>query len=306
MFSIIQPSLSQFKIALSNIEDVNKLVWFELRKCMVTPLHMAVHNMCKSTNKTDKNILLQIIQILIDNKADVNAIDSTNSTPLMYAIYFNNYCLTKYLMYTADYINYNLVNNNNSTCLSYAIYNYNYPITLLLLEKSRNSIVNKHINQAIFNNNIDIFKLLLKHNTPINNFSIFYALDNLIIPYGSIVNYTSIEILNIIFKMKPNMQIKNSIGDNPIHHFAKIIVRFTDEYIMHNILMFNEVLYRLIRDDALSLFSLKNSDNASFITIVSSFSSKIINLFLGHICNKLKDNKEFIEYVTVLNTMCNM
>ena len=247
-----------------------------------------------------------MVQYLIENNADVNILDSKHKTPLSYAVFFNNYCLVKYLLYTSKNVDYNILDANRLTYLYYAIFNNYYSITSLLLDMSKDKIQDKYINVAIKNNNIDIFRLLLSNKTNITDTSLFYALDNLIIPYGSTVNYTSIDILYILFTHKPNLEIKNSFGDNPIHHYAKIITRFSYQFICNNIQYFNIILYELIKYNPYDLLSLKNIENKSFVTILSYNSEPILNMFLTYINHVFKEHAEFIDYLTALNTICNM
>jgi hypothetical protein len=304
--SIQEPSFINFKNALSTMKNINELIWSDNFRYMSTPLHLVVYYVCKCNDQAKKNILLQMVQYLIENNADINILDSKQKTSLSYAVYFNNYCLAKYLLYSSKYVDYNVLDSNKMTYLYYAIANDNYSITSLLLDLGKDTIQNKYINIAIKNNNIDIFRLLLKNNTIINNTSLFYALDNLLIPYGPIVNYTSIDILHIIFSYKPNLEMKNSYGDNPIHHYAKIITKIPYEFVSNNIKFFNLILYELIKHNPYDLLSLKNTEGKSFVTILSYNSGPILNMFIANINSVFKENTEFIDYLTVVNTMCNM
>ena len=105
-----------------------------------SPLHFA----CLVDNSS-------IVKILIDNGADVNAMDSNNATPLHWACCQGKYSTVKYLLkHGADT---SLVDMNGNSVLMYAIEKGLVEIVKLLIEEYN---MNVHTNNHNLQNSIDI------------------------------------------------------------------------------------------------------------------------------------------------------
>lgn len=157
-----------------------------------TPLHISI-----------KHKYYDIADILIDKKADVNAITDTHSSPLEYAVKTENPNLHIIKKLIDNKANINMTNDDGITPISISVNLDNIETTKLLLENNADTNIsdnNKHhsIFYAIKNNNVEIAKLLLENKAKLdtldahNHYPIYYAiLDNdtdmveLLLKFGS-------------------------------------------------------------------------------------------------------------------------
>jgi len=268
--------------------NINQYV-YESINVYTTPLHDAIISG-----------VIEIIQLLIENNADINLRNSHNITPIGLAIMNNNFELTKYMLYKSKKIEY------DNSYFNYAINNNNYAMVALLIDTKFNYNDSNILNLAIQKNNSEIVTLLLDSGCNLDTNSIFYAIHNLTIPYGLSLNYTSVDILTMICNNNYNSKVKNINGEHPIHYFANIICTFNQEFMNKQSMMLASILYNFVKNNPYDLFLLKNNKNKSFFACIAELNPSMLNVFIPYIMDKCKTNKEFIEYITIATTMCNM
>ena len=206
----------------------------------------ALHFACIGENYNKKKISPELIKILVDAGANINAQDEKGNTPLLYAIKNNasieniNYLIDKAAnVKLANEINETVLHNdylykknnfpllkkvvdkgidvktktkNSETALLYAIDNNNLEAIKYLLEKGAEKLQNKHIEHAIKTKNIELVKLLTSKGDNIN----FKQLNtNIAVESGTY------EILEFLLSKGADANYGGE-WKNPLHYAAKI------------------------------------------------------------------------------------
>lgn len=227
---LIKRGLKPFK------SDTN-LVW-----PIMTPLHKAAYygkiNTVKSliTLKTNVNnqdnleqvtpLIIasywgntQIVQLLLENGANVHLTDEEDYTPLHYACLNGHFGIAQLLLkYDADVA---VIDEDDDTPLHNSCINGHYEVTKLLLKHdARVNLAGDDndtpLHNACFNGHIDVARLLLEHGADVN-----LANEDNDTPLTLAANDGSVEIVQLLIEYKSNINHAGYDDETPLHNACK-------------------------------------------------------------------------------------
>jgi len=161
---------------------------------------------------------IEIVQLLLENGADINAINNYGKTPLIYSIWSNNKDIVELLIQKGADVN--AKNNYGDTPLYYAIKENNKDIVELLIQKGADvNAINNYgdtpLYYAIKKNKIEIVQFFLENGADVNAKN-NYGDTPLIYAITNAIEENKIEIVTLLLENGADVNAKNNYGKTPL------------------------------------------------------------------------------------------
>ena len=176
---------------------------------------------------------MAILKYLIEKRANINAQDKKERTPIFYAIVYDNIDILKYLIKSGA--NINTKDKTGLEPIDYAI-KRNIDMIKELIESGAN-IHSNLLHSSVYINNIDLLKYLIKSGADIN------GLDKKgRTPFHYALIYNNINIAKYLIENGAKINVQDNDGKRPLYYS---IIRNNN-----NILFLKELIKELIKSGA--------------------------------------------------------
>lgn len=239
---------------------------------------------------------INIIELLINNEADINIMDKEGKTPLLEAVKNDNYELVKLLLDNGAEPNLDLFAFN--TPLVAAIKNQNLKMVNLLLENGANPNTKVYEKDDYLDSsvspiyiatrleNIDLINLLIKFNADLNEKSHTEGMTPLILA----ITRNNLNIINLLLTNKVDLNIKTNYSNTALMNAASSSTKKVVE-----LLLINGADYRLkTRNEETALIYAARSTRVEIVDFLLE-NTNILNLKLENNDTAYKQILRYLE-----------